>query len=130
MKTGARGFLLIEGLVAIVIIAVAVTAALTGIGRSLELASRSESFTETALPLEALLFEIETGAHAGLVEGGGQAEYGGREFEVESAMLGGPAEEEKEDVISAPPIFSLKIRPPETADFYQTEILAAQEMFS
>lgn len=94
-KGDQKGFLLIETLVAIVIIAVVVVTVLSGMQRALKMTLRSEQFTEKGLPMETLLFEMETGMRMDLLANGGAAVKDDQTFEVikETVISEKPEEE-------------------------------------
>ena len=80
----AKGFLLIEALIAILILSVVLVAALGGISQGLRLSSRAEETTKAVLAFESLLFELETGTRSDLVGFGGSGNLGEYSYHIES----------------------------------------------
>lgn len=129
----ARGFLLVEVLVALVIIAIAVTASLTGLGRALKVTGRTEAFTRTVLPMESVLFDLETGYRTDLIEEGGDVVAQGEPFHVDREILlpETPEAENAELVVTPPPYYKLDIvsSGPDEPNVFRTEMFLGQEMF-
>lgn len=128
-----RGFLLVEVLVALVIIAIAVTASLTGLGRALKVTGRTEAFTRTVLPMESILFDLETGYRSDLIEEGGDVVEQGEHFHVDREILLPviPEIENTEKAVTPPPYYKLDIISggPDESNVFRTEMFLGQEMF-
>lgn len=129
----SRGFLLVEVLVALVIIAIAVTASLTGLGRALKVTGRTEAFTRTVLPMESVLFDLETGYRTDLIEEGGDVVEQGEHFHVDREILLPeiPEVENAEITVTPPPYYKLDIVSggPDESSVFRTEMFLGQEMF-
>lgn len=120
---------------ALVVIAVAVTAALTGFGRALHVAARTEAFTRTVLPMEELLFDLETGQRPDLMEEGGESVERGETFQVTRSL----AEPESVLPAQAPQqprpasaIYRLEVMSsgPREWNRFRSELYLTQEAFS
>lgn len=128
-----NGFLLVEVLVAVVVIAITVIVLLSGMRAALKMTARSEGFTENSLRTEALLFEMQAGERMDLIENGGFVEAGEREFEIkrEIVLPKDVAVEEEYGAVIAPS-YRLSIATPDDASvsFNTGEIYLARELFS
>jgi len=126
-----KGFILMEVLISIMIISIAMAAAVTGMGRALKLTGRSEEFTRGTLPMETLLFELETGGRADLIEGGGEATVEGREYLVDRRLIVPPKENEDAET-TAPPFYILTLRNAgeQPGNLQNAEIFFGQEIFT
>ena len=132
MTENQRGFFLVEVLVAIVIISVAMVAALAGMSRALKMSERSEAFTQTVLPMEELLFEIETGSRQDLLEAGGKAQFNDKTFQVQSRLaFDAKTEKEKKDQPPHTPFYRLEVNSSDegSADFWKADMVMGQELF-
>ncbi len=133
MNQAQRGFFLVEVLVAIVIISVAMVAALAGMARALKMSERSEAFTETVLPMEQLLFEIETGSRQDLLETGGKAEFKDKTFQVHSSLaVESETENAQPGMPPLPPVYRLEVNSSEEGsyDFWKADMVLGQELFA
>ena len=67
---------------AVLIISLTLVASLGAMGAALRLSDRAEETTRAVLEIENLLFELETGARADLLQYGGKGKWGDYEYEI------------------------------------------------
>lgn len=87
----SQGFLLMEALIVILILAVAFTAFMGVMAQALRVSSKARQMTEAVSEYEAFLFELESGMRPDLVLFGGGGELaGGYQYEIHSETLKEP----------------------------------------
>ena len=80
-----KGFLIVEVLIVIMILAVAFTAFLGGMAQVLKVSSKSSRMTDAISRYDSLLFEIENGLRPDLAGYGGHGELGeGYRYQIDS----------------------------------------------